>query len=838
MDTQDSEPSLESSGRGSSSSPIPHILDISLIPHDTPTTPDNFHSLVHFDVENRLKGLSLIGLPHPKGSLPPVGSATHFDGDASDTGVEGTTDPHTPPSQATTMDEGQQHTWDEGTNRTNRVRDTRGVSPTFQLARLNLESGTPPPCSPFQDSSSGEYLSTDQSSDLLLANLPTRPSVGTTLTDSGWTLNHTYPGKGDYPAVLGARKPPSPPLLPPSLEGVRGVYPTTLTGDHPTTTSKMNPLQPPGTNIEVHPLGRTGLLKFKLKSNPDFSLNSNRDLKLDSKEQAKEVQTQTDPSTQDPGGPKQAIHVHIQTDTHAPGSGTPTHWGVQTVTPHLRPSTNRGVQVDTLSLRTSTDQGNQTDTLQVKTYNHQGIQTNPSFIDKATIRALTNRGVQVDTLSFRTSTNRGVQTDALRVKTFNHQGIQTNPSSTDEASIRLPPPSRTPLFQSQEGANLGSAPAMTRALPRVNITTLSEGRFVSFPQEDDQESLATTNSVDTLLGQVKTLMCEAAKFEVRARHVEELNERDLLAPWATTVQPYPPFIQSNSRLLTKIREVRREAATRVQELAHADFDRQAARLQTEGETLILTIDGLMKGQTSASIDARLEHVASLVGQTKAELTTQLYDRRQFLARRQPTSQDWDNFFKYNVAYRKYKINQAQEFEVSPRDRRQAEKEDKEEVRNNLRDDVGHGNHASTAAAPPPPQSHHKKRKRDQSAAGAPGTYRIPRKAGQHQPDRFHNQGRREPNGHRQGRGRRPHRDASPGPTPRRNQDFPDSRPLTPHKTTYYRSGHDGRRGRDDRQGRDPSRTRTHTHQRHDRDEEERNRQLHELQQQLDRLRRQ
>lgn len=72
----------------------------------------------------------------------------------------------------------------------------------------------------------------------------------------------------------------------------------------------------------------------------------------------------------------------------------------------------------------------------------------------------------------------------------------------------------------------------------------------------------------------------------------------------------------NTRLLAKIKDVRKEAARQVKELAHADFDRQATRLQTEGETLIATIDRLMKGNISPLVNAHLEHVASSVGQTK------------------------------------------------------------------------------------------------------------------------------------------------------------------------------------------------------------------------------
>lgn len=75
-------------------------------------------------------------------------------------------------------------------------------------------------------------------------------------------------------------------------------------------------------------------------------------------------------------------------------------------------------------------------------------------------------------------------------------------------------------------------------------------------------------------------MGEAGKFEVRSTHINALMEEDIFTPWATTVQPYPPI------LLNKIRELRKEAVRQVMALAHAEFDRQASKLQAEGDTLI------------------------------------------------------------------------------------------------------------------------------------------------------------------------------------------------------------------------------------------------------------
>lgn len=365
---------------------------------------------------------------------------------------------------------------------------------------------------------------------------------------------------------------------------------------------------------------------------------------------------------------------------------------------------------------------------------------------------------------------------------------------------------------------------------QVRLTSDPNKRLLSLPQEDDQESLATTNSVDALLDQVRTLMTDAARFEVRAEHLEILNECDILTPWATTVRPYPPYIQENTRLLGKIREVRKEAARRVQELAHADFDRQASRLQAEGETLISTIDGLMKGKTSSPVYARLEHTAALVGKTKAELTAQLQDRRDFLAQRQPTAKDWDDFFRYNTASRRSKGNQTPGFEITPSDRRQAERDDAKEIRQNLQDDLD-----SEEAAPA--RSQNKKRKREQATASTSGPYRIPKKSDRRQHDLNRDHRRRDRGQHHQNRERRGLRDPSPPTTSRRDQDFGDSRPTTAYRTTYYRTDQDGKRGRDHYQYRDPARTQAHSHPRNDRDQEERDRQLQELQQQQDRLRR-
>lgn len=424
---------------------------------------------------------------------------------------------------------------------------------------------------------------------------------------------------------------------------------------------------------------------------------------------------------------------------------------------------------------------------------------------------------------------------AMDQKALNDFGIQTDftpRGSTWDLFIPYQG-SRLPLFPDLDELHYGRSLGGSKPEPlKIQVNTHSNRRLFSPPQEDDQESLTTTNSVDALLDQVKTLMTDAARYEVRATHLEQLVERDILTPWATTVRPYPPYIQNNVRLLNKIRDVRIEAARRIQELAHADFDRQATRLQTEGQTLISTIDGLMKGKAAAQINARLEHVAALVGKTKAELTTQLYERRNFLAIRQPTPKDWDDFFRYSIAYRRSKGEQAQGFEVTPSDRRQAERENRDEVRRNLRDDEDPGETTPASTQP----RNNKKRKREHKTGSTSGPYRIPKRPDQGQPDHTRGQRQRDTDHHRQDKGRRNQRDPSPPATSRRHPDFGDSRPATTHRVTYYRSDHDAQRGRDNyHHNRGPQRT--YNQQRTGRDQEERDRQLRQLQDQLDMLRR-
>lgn len=206
----------------------------------------------------------------------------------------------------------------------------------------------------------------------------------------------------------------------------------------------------------------------------------------------------------------------------------------------------------------------------------------------------------------------------------------------------------------------------------------------------------TANSVDALINQIKVLMLDAARFAVRAKHVHQMNRGQILAPWAMGVQPYPPFIQVNPRLLTKIREVRLEAARKIQTAAETEFDRQASKLQREGETLITTIESMMKGKNTPSLEEGLSHMASFIGNSKANLQSKMEERRLFHAKRQPTTKDWDDFFHYSIAYRHNQDAKTSAFEVTAADRAQADRDTDKELRSAIAED-------SEDETPYPPQ---------------------------------------------------------------------------------------------------------------------------------------
>lgn len=100
--------------------------------------------------------------------------------------------------------------------------------------------------------------------------------------------------------------------------------------------------------------------------------------------------------------------------------------------------------------------------------------------------------------------------------------------------------------------------------------------------------MRTSGSVDTLLDQVKSLMTEASKYSARVDHLNIMQAAKHLTLWAIGIRPYPPFIQNNPRLLTKICEVGKEAITSIQTLAIAEFEKQADKLDSECDAILNT----------------------------------------------------------------------------------------------------------------------------------------------------------------------------------------------------------------------------------------------------------
>lgn len=325
----------------------------------------------------------------------------------------------------------------------------------------------------------------------------------------------------------------------------------------------------------------------------------------------------------------------------------------------------------------------------------------------------------------------------------------------------------------------------------------------------------TSKSVDALLDQTKNLMINSTRFQVRAQHLRQLAGRRLFAPWATTTQPYPPFIQSNTRLLTKIREVRQDATRRIQELAEEEFRRQSEKLQKEGDVLINTLESITMGKQTPTLDERLNHVASLVGRAKATLEAQLDERTDTLARRQPTPGDWDDFFHYCGAYKRNRPQQKDAFQVTPTDRTQADRETEEEVRAIVAQDLEEGE-----LPPPPPPNPKRKRQPSPLRSQRNDEYRIPNK---HQQSKRTDQGgRRMDQPHHPSnsdRGRRPNNE--------QDRDFGRTRPRQENTGVYYNSHY---------RRRDNSRGRSHPDHRNQRDPE-REKKLEDLQLELDRLRR-
>lgn len=416
-----------------------------------------------------------------------------------------------------------------------------------------------------------------------------------------------------------------------------------------------------------------------------------------------------------------------------------------------------------------------------------GTQTDPNFIHNT-------RSVQTE------------QTGVLPHTNLPRQG------NTDNRISHIPQVARSPIF-SHPARDEDARPSSPLHLPLLQITlhTQTHHRDIFVFQTEDEDSMTTAKSVDALVDQVKALMLDASRFTVRAEHLYTLEGAHLLTPWATGVQPHPPFVMTNPKLLSKIREVRVEAAHKIQALAQVEFERQSNKLQKEGETLIMTLESMMNGKNVRILDERLTHTASYIGKNKAALQTKMEEGRLFLSKRQPTLKDWDDYFHYSIAYRRNHDARNQAFEVTPSDRFQAEADTAREIETLNREDSD-----SSDQTPDP-----RRPKRKRGDAPAPhkqrGTYKIPKKGINNK------QGRRD---------RRDERDHTPQRNQNRNddnRDFGRSRPSRDHKGVYYNSNPNRNNNRD---GRDPSMDRR------GRDgQDHQDRKLLELQRELDFLKR-
>lgn len=406
--------------------------------------------------------------------------------------------------------------------------------------------------------------------------------------------------------------------------------------------------------------------------------------------------------------------------------------------------------------------------------------------------------------------NSELDTQSTRIRDDRHTsatslGTQTEFPGMDkftqtEIPTLVPHISREIIFPQTEEDRRSNIPVRFQKLT-VTSHMHSNVRCVFPPQDEEDESIMTSNSVDALIDQIKTLMTDSSKFSVRADYLSNMLDKDLFTPWTLTTQPYPPYIISNPKLLTKIREVRLSAARDIQLIAHSEFERQSLKLQAEGETLIKTVESMTTGKAAVSLEHKLNQTASSVGQTKATLQAQLENREVFLAERQPNARDWDTFFHYSGACRRTRNAYNRDFEVSPEDRANADRETARQIHQALRAD---SEDEST--------SNSKKRKRNPS----PQNYRIPRNS-----DRDSNR--------RHDNNRRPRAQKHHDP------DFAHSRPSNTYRNTYYNNDRH-RDTNDNRGGRDSNKTRPQQRPRDDLSREAQRRKLKDLQDQLDQLR--
>lgn len=396
-------------------------------------------------------------------------------------------------------------------------------------------------------------------------------------------------------------------------------------------------------------------------------------------------------------------------------------------------------------------------------------------------------------------------------------GTQTDPMWTNRViSGGSPSTNWSPLGGSQNVAGDATHPVPAPQHVKSSLTTTSprtHHECVTILQGDEDDSIMTIKSVDALVNQIRALMVDSSRFEVRAEHLHILNQDGLLTPWSMGVQPHPPFVQANPKLLAKIREVRQEAASNIQKLAEAEFDRQATKFDREGETLIGTLESMMQGKNASSLDERLTQTAAHVGKTKAFLQAKMEERRIHLANRQPTNADWDDYFHYSIAFRRNTDTKNQAFEVTPTDRAQADRDIDREIRAAAKED------SSDEEPSNRPLQQKRKRKNAPEAHRPSEPYRIPKKP-------QHRQNGRE------------YRDNAPRRNNRDERDFGRSRPSQDHRASvYYNSTHHRASSRDGRDVSPTDRRREERGQHHQVRDSERDRKLSVLQRELDLLRR-
>lgn len=156
--------------------------------------------------------------------------------------------------------------------------------------------------------------------------------------------------------------------------------------------------------------------------------------------------------------------------------------------------------------------------------------------------------------------------------------------------------------------------------------------------------------MEALLAQVKTLTIDATKYNIRSAHLGKLLAARHHTAWAVGTKPYPPFIQTNPRLLGVIREIRNQAARSILEAAQDEFTRQATNLREENDAILTTVEALQVSRKDTSLlSTQMEDIGLVVSKVMSTLEDRLAKRHADLALRQPAQGDWDKFFQYLLA---------------------------------------------------------------------------------------------------------------------------------------------------------------------------------------------